>query len=282
LPSQDSGITRHRRHSGDHQATRRDGSGIPDNSLLTCDNTSPHVPLNDERRDETNTSTPLPRSRGFARRFPRSERDLAPDLPVWVAWWPCSGLSWWPLGAWAACRSGCQQALDAVGTGPITGPGYVRTAGSTGPGYLGPVARPNMDRVEIKVWVTRSAARRLAAQAAERGVSRSAYARELLSGEPVPAATALVVVDKHEPHAVAAPRGGAATSSGCHRCGCAVTRDAIRWGACEDCGPPAPRPPLTAGLRIRCPPHRCRSRGTGARGEPGRASPDRGSGGQAA
>jgi hypothetical protein len=280
LPSQDSGITRHRRHSGDHQATRRDGSGIPDNSLLTCDNTSPHVPLNDERRDETNTSTPLPRSRGFARRFPRSERDLAPDLPVWVAWWPCSGLSWWPLGAWAACRSGCQQALDAVGTGPITGPGYVRTAGSTGPGYLGPVARPNMDRVEIKVWVTRSAARTLAAQAAERGVSRSAYARELLSGEP--AATALVVVDKHEPHAVAAPRGGCCDLVGLSplRLRRYPRRDQV--GGLRGLRPPAPRPPLTAGLRIRCPPHRCRSRGTGARGEPGRASPDRGSGGQAA
>ena len=102
------------------------------------------------------------------------------------------------------------------------------------------MARPNMDRVEIKVWVTRSAAQRLAVLAAERGVSRSAYARELLSGEPARAAAVLVVVDKPKPQALAgtAPRGGAATSPGCRRCGCAVTRDAIRWGTCEGCGHP--------------------------------------------
>jgi hypothetical protein len=78
--------------------------------------------------------------------------------------------------------------------------------------------------------------------AAERGVSRSAYARQLLSGEPGPAAAALVV-DKPKPQVVAptAARTPTAVSpqrDGCARCGCAVTRDAIRWGTCEDCGHP--------------------------------------------
>jgi hypothetical protein len=100
-----------------------------------------------------------------------------------------------------------------------------------------------MDRVKIEVWVTRSAAERLAVLAAERGVSRSAYARGLLSGEPVPAAAALVVVDKPKPQAVAptAARTPSAVSpqrDGCARCGCAVTRDAIRWGTCAGCGHP--------------------------------------------
>jgi hypothetical protein len=113
--AKDSGITRLRALSGGPPTPPPDRSGIQGNYVTDLGRHKPHPPRNDQRRDETNTNRSLPRSRGFARRFPRSERDLAPDLGLWGGVVAVFGLACVavlgrgrPVGA---CRSGCQWAV---------------------------------------------------------------------------------------------------------------------------------------------------------------------------
>jgi hypothetical protein len=174
---------------------------------------------------------------------------------IWSFGWPrgrVSGPVVADLGPWRPARpagTGRQPGADVVGQGSITVYGYARTAGLTVYGYLGTVARPNQDRAALTVWVKRSSLAWLTETATAAGVPRSSLVRDLLT-EAIAARqgrTAAAAMPPPAPRVEAAPAVAVArrveaparaASPGCRRCGCTVTRDAIRWGTCEGCSHP--------------------------------------------
>jgi hypothetical protein len=85
---------------------------------LTSTNTSPAPPSTSN--DATNQQTVSHYHGGVVSHahFAGQRPDIAVTWGFWVLWWACSGLPSWPAGeAWAACRDGCQYAVDAMGTG---------------------------------------------------------------------------------------------------------------------------------------------------------------------
>jgi hypothetical protein len=118
---QGSGITRHNSSADTPRATPGDDSGTLGNSPTDLQQHKPHFSLT---TNDATKPTPTSHYRGAVAShvgFPGQRADIGLDLPVWVGWWPRSGLSSWPLGAWAACRGVSERAVNGLLTGPLPG-----------------------------------------------------------------------------------------------------------------------------------------------------------------